>query len=430
MIPSVKLDRTLVAVEVDQTVHVLLELAAPPAPVAERKAIDVVAVIDRSGSMGGDPLAAVLHSVEMLVRLLGPDDRLAVVTFDDQVDLVLPLAHHDPDQAARVLRGVTEGGSTNLSGGWLKGMEILASHGRTDAVRRIIVLTDGQANAGITDPSALTGMTKGAHQQQISTSLIGFGARYDETLLSAMADAGGGNDYWCAGPDQATAVFADEFAGLASVVAQNISVELRPTAAVDDWLVLNEYPATIVDGGVQLAMGDAYGGERRRLVAMVHLAAAKAPGVVHVADLVVRWVSTIGDVELHTVTLPVTIGVSDGPIDGEPDPEVTEQVNVLRVSRARKEANEAAARGDYDRAADALQSALPYAQAARMAPEMLHELLEDTQRLSQRNWTQSDAKRAHATMRGTTQGRKRRYDDPSADQSGNTQGGPSGGAPT
>ena len=89
MKPIVKLDRTLVAVETDQTVHVMLELAAPPAPeVTERRPIDVVAVIDRSGSMSGEPLEAVLRATSQLAQLLGTDDRLAVVTFDDTVDLV------------------------------------------------------------------------------------------------------------------------------------------------------------------------------------------------------------------------------------------------------------------------------------------------------------------------------------------------------
>ena len=143
MQPNVKLDRTLVAVEVGETVHVMLELVAPPAPVTERAPIDVVAVIDRSGSMSGQPLASVIDATNLLVRLLGPNDRIAVVTFDDQVDMVMPLAHHEPARAADVLSRVHAGGSTNLSGGWLKGLEILSAHGRPEAMKRVIVLTDG-----------------------------------------------------------------------------------------------------------------------------------------------------------------------------------------------------------------------------------------------------------------------------------------------
>lgn len=413
MQPNVKLDRTLVAVEVGETVHVMLELVAPPAPVTERAPIDVVAVIDRSGSMSGQPLASVIDATNLLVRLLGPDDRIAVVTFDSNVDMVMPLAHHDPARAADILSRVHAGGSTNLSGGWLKGLEILSAHGRPEAIKRVIVLTDGEANAGITDRHQLAGLTGAARAQQVTTTMVGFGDRYDEQLLATMADAGGGNDYWCAGPDQATKVFADEFTGLASVVAQNISVEIRPTDATDGLLVLNEYPVTDVEGGMQVALGDAFGEERRRVVAMLHLKPTTEIGSVHVADLVVRWAGVLGPVALHTAVVPVMVGAAPG-FDADRagvDPEVTEEVNVLKIARARKEANEAASRGDHDTATTALESVRPLTMNARMTSRDLGEFADDIERMSRSDWHDQDTKRMHSNMRQSSKGRKARYDD-------------------
>lgn len=413
MQPNVKLDRTLVAVEVGETVHVMLELVAPPAPVTERAPIDVVAVIDRSGSMSGQPLEAVIDATNLLVRLLGPNDRIAVVTFDDQVDMVMSLARHDVGRAADILSRVHAGGSTNLSGGWLKGLEILSAHGRPEAMKRVIVLTDGEANAGIVDRHQLAGLTGAARAQQVTTTMVGFGDGYDEQLLATMADAGGGNDYWCAGPDQATKVFADEFTGLASVVAQNISVEIRPTDATDGLLVLNEYPVTDVEGGMQVALGDAFGEERRRVVAMLHLKPTTEIGSVHVADLVVRWAGVLGPVALHTVVVPVTVGAAPG-FDADRagvDPEVTEEVNVLKIARARKEANEAASRGDHDTATTALESVRPLTMNARMTSRDLGEFADDIERMSRSDWHDQDIKRMHSNMRQSSKGRKARYDD-------------------
>ncbi|MEX1106151.1 MAG: VWA domain-containing protein [Ilumatobacteraceae bacterium] len=414
MQPNVKLDRTLVAVEVGETVHVMLELVAPPAPSTERAPIDVVAVIDRSGSMQGQPLASVIEATNLLVRLLGPDDRIAVVTFDDRVDMVMPLAHHDPARAADVLSRVHAGGSTNLSGGWLKGFEILTAHGRPEAMKRVIVLTDGAANAGIVDRNELAGIAGAARAQQVTTSMVGFGHAYDEQMLATMADAGGGNDYWCAGPDQAPKVFADEFTGLASVVAQNISVEIRPTDATDGLLVLNEYPVTDVDGGMQVALGDAFGDERRRVVAMLHLKPTTEIGSVHVADLVVRWAGTISPVALHTVVVPVTVGAAPGSDADRAgiDPVVTEEVNVLKIARARKAANEAAGRGDHDTAARTLDGVRPLTMNARMTSRDLGEFEDDVQRMASREWSDLDSKRMHSNMRQSSKGRKARYDEP------------------
>ena len=97
MQPTVKFDRTLVTVLVDEVVHVLLELAAPPAAPVERAPLDVVMVLDRSGSMSGAPLASVTAATAQLLRLAGSDDRIGVVAFDDDVQLALPLATHDAD---------------------------------------------------------------------------------------------------------------------------------------------------------------------------------------------------------------------------------------------------------------------------------------------------------------------------------------------
>ena len=211
MQPNLKLDHTFVAVNVDGVVHVLLELAAPEAIVTERAPIDVVVVLDRSGSMSGAPLHAVREATCNLLRLLGPTDRLGVVAFDDEVELVLRLTTHDADLAANRVRQIDSRGSTNLSGGWLKAFEMLSADGRADALRRIIVLTDGHANAGITDRDELCGIAAAAKKQGVTTTTVGFDDGYDELLLAAIADAGAGNDYWCAGPDQAPQVFAAEF---------------------------------------------------------------------------------------------------------------------------------------------------------------------------------------------------------------------------
>ena len=424
MKPIVKLDRMLVAVEVDQTVHMMLELVAPPAPVVTRRPIDVVAVIDRSGSMGGAPLASVLAATSLLARLLGSDDRMAVVTFDDKVDLVLPLGHHSAHTADQVLGRVHCGGSTNLSGGWLKGMEVLSAHGRPDAVKRVLVLTDGRANVGLTDADVLCSLTGSARAQSITTTMVGFGDGYDERLIAAMADAGGGNDYWCAGADNAATVFADEFQGLMSVVAQNISVEIRPTDPTAGFAVLNEFPIADVPGGLQVALGDAYGDERRRVIAVFEVKALAAPGPWHVAELVIRWASTVGEVALHTVTVPVMVGAADAALADamQPDPDVVEQVNVLKVAKLRKEAFEAEREGRRSDAVSALRNAAPAMRATAASPSEIAELDDDIARLTRGDWHEADMKRQYSTMRGVNRSRKARYDESDFNTSGSGKG--------
>ena len=109
-------------------------------------------------------------------------------------------------------------------------------------------------------------MAKRAGDDGVGTTTIGFGDGFDEELLTAMADAGAGNAYFASSPEEAPGIFAQEFEGLVALVAQNLSVELRPSDEVQMLGVLNEYPAVTVRGGLQVQLGDAYAEERRRVV--------------------------------------------------------------------------------------------------------------------------------------------------------------------
>src|SRR5947208_14262350 len=82
-------------------------------------------------------------------------------------------------------------------------------------------------------------MARNAHAQGAGTSTIGFGHDFDEELLTAMAEAGGGRSYYAASPEDAPGIFAEEFEGLLHLVAQNVSVEIRPTEEVKVLGILN-----------------------------------------------------------------------------------------------------------------------------------------------------------------------------------------------
>ena len=417
MEPNVTFDRTIVTVESGNEVHVLVELTAPAAPVNDRPPLDVVLVLDRSGSMHGAPLEGVIAATTQLLRLLGPHDRIGVVAFDNTAELVLGLDHHNADTASLAVRRIRPGGSTNLSAGWLKGLELLQtslleSGRRPEALARIVVLTDGRANCGVTNPDELTAMIAGGTGTQVTTTTIGFGERFDETLLSRLADAGAGNDYWCAGADNAPEIFNDEFEGLASVVAQNLTGEIRTTDNVVDLGILDEHPVTFIDGGAQVALGDAYGSEQRRVVARLALSPTRLPGALPLGEIVLRWAEVGGTYALHTTTVPIGIGVSTDPDapDLDADPKVTEHVMVLTAAAQQREALELIDRGDLERAAEQFTLAADLLAATGGDPDEIAELRRDVERLRRQDWDRTSSKRQWSSMRQNLKGRKRRYD--------------------
>lgn len=413
MQPKITFDRTILTVLDDAVVHVLVELTAPPAPDTDRPPLDVVLVLDKSGSMNGGPIASVKAAVAHFLRLVGADDRVGVVAFDNEVELVLPLDRHVADEAIARVEAIQGGGMTNLSGGWLKGIEMLEASPRSEALRRVILLTDGLANVGENNPDRLVGFASSARSRNITTTTIGFGDGYDEQLLSLIADNGSGNDYWCAGPDQAPQIFNDEFEGLASVVAQNVSVEIQPTEGVIDIGVLNEYPMTPVGRGVQIALGDAYGEEKRRVIAKLLVPTVRDAGPYPLGEIIIRWATSGDDVELHTVTVPMGIGASTDPDapDLDADPAVTEHVNILRAAEERRTALEALDRGDYDTANLSFSIAADLLTDAGGDTDLIRELRVDASRAARGDWDAMSSKKQWAARRSETKGRKSRYDE-------------------
>ncbi len=413
---TVRFDHQLLAVEGEHTVHAMFELVAPGVPEGtERRPLHLALVIDRSGSMGGPKLERTKEAAAFLVRRLAKDDQLALITYDDEVELLASMAPVAQEALLAAIAQVHTGGSTNLSGGWLKGLEE-ARRAPRDAVRKVLLLTDGQANVGVKDTPSLVAMSENARGESVGTTTIGFGDGFNEALLTEMAKAGGGNSYYVASPEDAPGIFAQEFEGLTSLVAQNVSVEIRPSAEVKIVGILNQYPATEVVGGIQLALGDAYADENRRVIFELHIPEMAKLGVAKVADIVLRYVSLGDTVEAHEVTIPMTINLvsADEAAAAGPDSEVVEEVLILKAAQAQREARGHADRGDFPAAQKLLNDAA--LELRRLAPnsQRAEELIQEAEhlqthhdRMTDASWNPANAKDMHYNENRINQSRRR-----------------------
>jgi len=237
--------------------------------------LDVAFVLDRSGSMQDGKLDLAKEGVDLAVARLRDADRTALVVYDDDVDTVQPLAPATPRLKASLrlaLHGVDPGGSTYLSGGWVAGCHQLAEAApvagadfTATRIRRVILLTDGLANVGILDPGTLARHAGELRRRGIATTTVGVGQDFDEGLLSAMAEAGGGNFQYVAGPDGLRAFFAHELQELFSVAATGLTVTLVLPPGVDADLV-SAFPLETRGNALDVAIGDLAAGDEIDLV--------------------------------------------------------------------------------------------------------------------------------------------------------------------
>lgn len=352
------LDVDVVALESEDTVTVMLDLVAPKAATVERPESAVVVVLDRSGSMAGDRLAHAKQALVDLVARLDENDAFGLVTFDSSAAVVVPAGRVGDLGRDRIRAGIESvdvGGMTDLSSGYLRGLqeaERVSVRGGTS----LIVLSDGRANSGVTDPVAFRGMAQKAATGSVTTSSIGIGTGYDDQILSELAIGGSGNHLFAVDGDAAAAALASEIDGLLAKSVQAASLLVRPSSDVASIGVVNDLPVQRVPEGVLLELGDFYSAESRRILLRVEVPAMAGLGLAQVASCEFNFVS-VPELQAHKITVPISVNVVPQDIaKGRVPNAVVEQEKLIQSVQKEKRASEQALRrGDEESARRTLQ---------------------------------------------------------------------------
>ncbi|MBK6763041.1 MAG: VWA domain-containing protein [Micrococcales bacterium] len=354
------LDLDVVALEEDDSVTVMLEFAAPEqVQDAERSPHTAVIVLDRSGSMAGERLASAKGALTSLIDRLDDSDHFGLVVFDDEAQVAVPTNTVDAlgrPAVKHVIAAIGPGGTTDLSSGYLRGLQEVR---RVGTAGTLLVLSDGHANTGITDPSVFRQMAAGAAAEAITTSSVGIGLDYDDLILSEMAIGGTGNHSFAEEADSAAAAVAGEIAGLLSKTVQAGSLLIKPTQDVVSIALLSDVPSQGLADGVLVELGDFYSGEQRRLLVTLGVPAMAALGLAQVAQLHLNYVS-VPDLQAHTVTIPVSVNVVPGDVakGRVPDPVVQREKLLLGAQSAKRSSEQALRRGDVESARAAMRLSL------------------------------------------------------------------------
>jgi Ca-activated chloride channel family protein len=327
--------------------------------------------------MSGRPIELAKQAVSHAAGMLDQRDRAALVVFDDHIDLIHRLAEVSSRQRndlRAALARVDARGSTDLCSGWLTGCRELARYetpSDPDRVRRAIVLTDGLANQGETSVPAIRQHATELRHRGITTTTLGMGHNFDEGLLSAMAEAGGGNFTYIESASQLARTFERELDRLTTITATRINLQLRLPDGLHGAL-LSPFPVERIDRRFDVAIDDLSANDEVVLIFEVTgrklLRDSRLP-----LELSVRWTDPTGNLRL-TEDVPVSpLTVVDDRIYAEMprSADVATHGALLKASANQRRAMELDRSGQYAESRQLLHEAFDELMAAPDTDEVL-----------------------------------------------------------
>ena len=308
------LDVDLVALESTDHITLMLDLTAPISDLASKRAGQAVQVVlDRSGSMEGAPLESAKGSLLKLVDRLAPQDSFGLVAFDDQSLVIAPtrtMADHHLPSLRKAIREMQTGGSTDISSGYLMGLREL-NRVNSASASTLMLISDGHANAGEQDPKVFANIATQSATKRITTSTIGLGTGYDETILESLAQGGGGQHRFAGTIDEAVGAIAAEVNDLLDKSAVNAVLRVKPlagSAGIPAIEVLQRLPYWKDGDTYVVQLGDLYAGENRRFVIDIQVPQMSALGLAKIAEITVEYLNLAEMIEV-SVTMPVQVNV-------------------------------------------------------------------------------------------------------------------------
>lgn len=360
---TVELDRPLI-IRGDRTpVCALVRFHAAESPVAERAnrpPLNLALVLDRSGSMEATGKIVYLkEAASKAVDALTPSDHLAVVEYDTEITTLWP---SQPVLAKasikRLIDRLTPRGGTDLAAGMMRGVEEVAARMQTidaqRAVSRVLLMSDGLANHGVTHAAEISGMVREAKRQGVRISTLGLGLDYGEDLMQAIAQNGGGAFYHVEHPHQIARIYEEELAALSTTVAKDARLQLEAAPGVVNATILgahNPQPAG-------LDLGSLHAGETHTLLAQFVPGETlfDTTGEASLGEIAVSYHDLTND-RAASVRIPLTVTVveDEQAALAARNPEVAIETELFAAERRHRDAVAQYQAGHYDAADQAMR---------------------------------------------------------------------------
>lgn len=194
-----------------------------------RPPIDLICVIDHSGSMAGKKIEFVRDTLKYMVSVLAPNDRLCLIIFDDKAELLTGLqrvSEQNVPKFEQVISKIRHRGGTNMHLGLIKALEIIKNRKYKNKVTSVFMLSDGLDNIG----NVVKNFTQSIETMGISDvftlNTFGFGNDHDPELMRGLASTKDGNFYYIEKLDLVDEFFVNALGGLLSVIGEKFTLKI------------------------------------------------------------------------------------------------------------------------------------------------------------------------------------------------------------
>ncbi|PZQ96673.1 MAG: VWA domain-containing protein [Cereibacter sphaeroides] len=223
-----------------QLVRIGVQGALPP--IADRPPLNLVFLIDTSGSMqDANKLPLLKQGFRLMLGHLRPEDKVAIVAYAGSAGEVLaPTSASDREAILGALDRLEAGGSTGGEEGLQLAYSVADKMAQDGAVGRVILATDGDFNVGLSDPDALERSIADKRASGTYLSVLGFGrGNLDDATIQALAQAGNGTAAYIDTAQEARKVLVDQLTGTLFPIADDVKIQVEwNPAAVAEWRLI------------------------------------------------------------------------------------------------------------------------------------------------------------------------------------------------
>ena len=210
------------------------------------------------------PRTKMQHAIEATVKfinLLTPNDLFGLVSFDDFADISQPITHITTKNKTIIennIRSINKRGCTNISNAIERARAMITAEHIENYNCKIVIISDGMANAGITEPDGFASLTLKYLQEGITLSALGIGEDYDSVIMNAISTGGGGLFHHVEDIEKLSEIFEEELTNSATATAKNVKLLLEIPKLVEIVENMNDFKQQVNGKNIEIFIGDLY----------------------------------------------------------------------------------------------------------------------------------------------------------------------------